>query len=211
MFSPLQPVRKRSKLGFALSLTLHAAVIAALLYRPEAPLLRPSGSLHGNGGGSTVTHLYLPGASVVPQEKAQAAETKKSQLAVIRPKPKAAAPEPQVAATQPGLRPGMPGYVLGSLASGFASEHDVRIALPVFSPDPPVIRAKLPDWVRGDVIIEVTIDERGAVTETRVLQAVGFGLEETITDTLRNWRWVPAKVDGIAVASRQDVHFHFPS
>jgi len=211
MFSSLQPARKRSPLGFAVSIALHAAVFAALLYRPEPPLLRPSGSLHGNGGGSTITHLYLPGASVVPQEKAKPAEPKHTQLAALRAKPKPAPPEPHMAATQPGIRPGMPGYVLGSLTSGFASEHDVRIALPVFSPDPPVVRAKLPDWVRGDVVVEVTIDERGTVTQTRILQRVGYGLEDTIAETLRNWRWVPAKVDGVAVASRQDVHFHFPS
>jgi TonB family protein len=105
----------------------------------------------------------------------------------------------------------MPGYVLGSLTEGFVSEHDVRIALPVFSPDPPVSRAGLPEWIRGDVIIEVTIDEHGTVTQTRVLQTVGFGLESTIAETLRSWRWLPAKVDGISVASRQDMQFHFPS
>jgi len=210
MFDPVQPARKHRPLAFAASLALHAAVFAALLYKPEPALLRPSGSLHGNGGGSTVTHLYLPGASVVAQEKAKPAETKHSQLPALRSKPKAE-PEPQVAATQPGLRPGMPGYVLGSLTNGFANEHDVKVALPVFYPDPPVIRAKLPDWIRGDVIVEVTIDENGTVTQTRVLQTVGYGLESTIEQTLRNWRWVPAKVDGIAVASRQDVHFHFPS
>jgi protein TonB len=149
---------------------------------------------------------------VVQQAEAKPAEIKHSQLQVSRSKPKPAPePEPQVAATQPGLRPGMPGYVLGSLTTGFANEHDVKIALPVFYPDPPVVRAKLPDWVRGDVIVEVTIDENGKVSQTRVLQTVGYGLENTIAETLRSWRWVPAKVDGVAVASRQDVHFHFPS
>jgi TonB family protein len=210
MFDTLQPAKKRRLFAFVASVAVHAAVFAALLYKPEPPLLRPTGSLHGNGGGSTVTHLYVPGASVVAQEKAKPAETKHSQLPALRSKP-TPEPEPQVAATQPGVRPGMPGYVLGSLTTGFANDHDVKIALPVFYPDPPVVRAKLPNWISGDVIVEVTIDENGAVTQTRVLQTVGYGLEKTIESTLRNWRWVPAKVDGIAVASRQDVHFHFPS
>jgi len=47
--------------------------------------------------------------------------------------------------------------------------------------------------------------------QTRVLQTVGYGLEVVVVDTLRQWRFIPAKVDGVAVASRQDVHFHFPS
>jgi len=29
--------------------------------------------------------------------------------------------------------------------------------------------------------------------------------------TLKGWRFKPATVDGIAISSRQDVHFHFPS
>ena len=107
--------------------------------------------------------------------------------------------------------PGLPGSAVGTLSSGLASGHDVRIALPVFAPDPPVVRARLPEWVRGDVVVEVTIDETGAVVDTRVLQTPGYGLEEIIVATLRQWHFTPAKIDGVAVASRQDVHFHFPS
>ena len=113
--------------------------------------------------------------------------------------------------TDQSLSPGMPGYILGSLSSGFVNEHDVRIALTRVAPEPPIVRAKLPEWVRGDVIVEITIDERGNVVETRVLQTVGYGLDAVVVDTLRQWQFIPAKVDGVAVASRQDVHFHFPS
>ncbi len=109
------------------------------------------------------------------------------------------------------LLPGMPGFILGSLTDGFASNHDVRAAVSVVAPDPPIARAKLPQWIRGDVIVEVTIDEKGSVIATRVLQTVGFGLDQVIVDTLRQWRYIPARVDGMAVASREDVHFHFPS
>jgi TonB family protein len=107
--------------------------------------------------------------------------------------------------------PGMPGFILGSLTDGIATDHDVRAAVSIVAPDPPIVRAKLPDWIRGDVIVEVTIDEKGSVIGTRVLQTVGFGLDQVIVDTLRQWRYLPAKVDGVAVASREDVHFHFPS
>jgi TonB family protein len=105
----------------------------------------------------------------------------------------------------------MPGYILGSLSSGFADQHDVHIALPLLAPNPPIDSDKLPGWIRGDILVEVTIDERGNVVQTRVLQTVGYGLELVVANTLRQWRFIPAKVDGVAVASRQDVHFHYPS
>jgi protein TonB len=59
--------------------------------------------------------------------------------------------------------------------------------------------------------VEVTIDEQGAVTETRLLQSLEPGIDERVVATVRNWRFKPATVDGVAISSRQDVHFHYPS
>jgi TonB family protein len=213
MFKLLQSESSgRRRMACAVSVAVHGIVLAVLAYRPVPPLLQPSGSLRGEGGRRSVQMLYLPGRSVTdPSPRAELREGK------LAPPPKshkrnhpARLPEP-AAASPETARAGRPGSPFGSLSSGVASEHDVRIALPVFAPEPPVIRAKLPEWLRGDVIVEVTIDEHGTVVEARVLQSAGFGLEEPIVNTLRQWRFIPAKIDGVAVASRQDVHFHFPS
>jgi TonB family protein len=161
--------------------------------------------------------LVAPGASVLSNPKLENEGFQKKELLAPkhqRPKTKQKESERQVqAAVSPNrdLRPGMPGFILGSLASGIASDQDVRIALPVHAPDPPIVRAKLPEWIRGDVIVEVTISEAGEVTDTVVLETVGYGLEQTVVETLRKWRWIPATIDGVKVASKQDVRFHFPS
>jgi TonB family protein len=65
--------------------------------------------------------------------------------------------------------------------------------------------------MQGDVIVEVTIDEKGNVTNTKVIQSLLQEVDDKVIATLRNWRFKPASVDGIAISSRQDVHFHFPS
>ena len=36
----------------------------------------------------------------------------------------------------------------------------------------------------------------GDVVETRVLKSLGFGLDDVIVETLRKWRYQPAKIDG---------------
>ena len=208
--------RQFSRTAIGASVCLHILFLAALMYKPIPPLLKQTTSLKGDGGrGQQVIALIAPGANVplsplltnepLAEKKMHAPRrrSKKELAAVPEPKPLPAASD--------SLKPGMPGYVLGSLTTGFASSHDVHIALPVHAPDPPIVRAKLPDWIRGDVIVEVTIDEQGHVTNTVVLQTVGFGLEDTVVATLREWKWVPAMVDGLKVASRQDVRFHFPS
>ena len=61
------------------------------------------------------------------------------------------------------------------------------------------------------MIVEVTIDSQGNVTQTRILQSLQQEIDQKVIATLRNWRFQPATVDGTAISSRQDVHFHFPS
>lgn len=207
------PRAHRSRRPRLASLVIHLLAIAALVYRPAPRFLTASPSLRGNGGRGSVIALATPGVNalhapprVEPEEPRRLTPPRKSRAA--RPAP---SPARAVASDPKSLLPGMPGFVLGSLTDGFASDHDVRAAISIVAPDPPIVRARLPEWIRGDVIVEVTIDEKGNVIATRVLQTVGFGLDQVIVETLRQWRYVPARVDGVAVASREDVHFHFPS
>jgi protein TonB len=81
----------------------------------------------------------------------------------------------------------------------------------VVFPNPAVDRSDIPSGVAGDVVVEVTIDEKGNVADTKVLESLGYGLEDKVLEALKNWRFTPATMNGIAIASRQDVHFHFPS
>jgi len=64
---------------------------------------------------------------------------------------------------------------------------------------------------RGDVIVEITIDAQGSVVEERLLQGLGHGVDERVIAVLRDWRFRPATRNGVAIPSKHDVHFHFPS
>jgi protein TonB len=97
------------------------------------------------------------------------------------------------------------------MIDGPITGHEVHVAYPIVYPDLPIARTELPSDVQGDVVIEVTIDSQGNVVETRILQAIGHGIDEKIVATLRHWRYQPATLDGVPVASKHDVHFHFPS
>jgi TonB family protein len=97
----------------------------------------------------------------------------------------------------------------GSTFAGPGSGTEATPALPLVFPDPDIYPWQL-KGLQGDVIVEVTIDERGNVTQTRVLQSLAQEIDERVIATLRNWRFKPASVDGTAISSRQDVHFHFP-
>ena len=88
---------------------------------------------------------------------------------------------------------------------------EVVPAFPVIYPDPPVSRGDLPAGIQGDVIVQVTIDPQGNVVETKLIQGIGYGIEQKVLDVLQRWRFHPAVRDGVNIASQHIVHFHYPS
>lgn len=204
--------------AWLISAALHGLVLAALLQRPEPKFYQPSSALRGDGGGN-VTQLVFstPGRSALEYraelETPEEPERNRLTAPARKPKPRSESkPVPQPPTVQVASdKPGRPGFILGSEYIGVPSDHDIRIAYPIFHPDPAINRAALPEWIRGDVILEIIIDHTGIVTDAKVLQTVGFGLEEKVLEAVRNWRYKPATFDGMPVASKQDVRFHFPS
>jgi TonB family protein len=87
----------------------------------------------------------------------------------------------------------------------------VMPALPQVFPDPPVSRADIPAGVEGDVIVEVTIDEQGNVSEMKLTQGIGYGIDEKVMAVLRRWHFRPATRNGVNIASQHLVHFHYPA
>jgi len=55
--------------------------------------------------------------------------------------------------------------------------------------------------VEGQVILLLEIDERGRVTEARVLEGLGYGLDEVAAQAARSFRFEPATSDGGPVAT----------
>src|SRR5947207_10659828 len=48
-------------------------------------------------------------------------------------------------------------------------------AIPLVFPDPSIFAWQLPQGLQGDVVVEITIDERGSVTDARLLQSLKGG------------------------------------
>jgi TonB family protein len=213
MLFDYNPPRPRPARAIGWSVLAHAVAIGLLVWVTAPSYLHEVESLHGRDGNRSVIALLSPGISapfraktiaeqqdkklhLPPKVKARSSEAKKMEAS--------ASTENKVADTTPGTQNGF-------LSFGLSSDHDVRVAYATFAPDPPIDRSKLPEWIRGDVVVEVAISDKGDVLETRVLKSLGFGLEDVIVETLRKWHYQPARVDGRAVASKHDVYFHFPS
>lgn len=218
MFSELQqPGSERWSRSMLASLAIHVAVLFFLIYRGAPVLVRPSDVDQGIAGSSgSLSIVYL--APVGPERTSSAAEEPHPSLHASltpTPKPPKAKSKPskvdqptQQNAPEQTARGGSPwGRVPGSPLTG----DEVVPALPEVFPDPPVARADLPAGVEGDVIVEVTIDAQGNVVETKLLQGIGYGVEQKVLAVLQRWHFRPAMRDGVTISSQHIVHFHYPA
>jgi len=200
------------------SVAAHLAVLAVLVFHnPRVIDLSPDWLAYGDAA-HTYKLTYLPPAArndAVPRDAAKMLFPVRASKVRPHSQPPEPAPEPQqvnvVADAEAADHNSRAGSPLGTMIDGPITGHEVHVAYPVVYPDPPVARAELPRDLQGDVVIEVTIDSQGNVVETKIVQAIGHGIDEKIEATLRRWHYQPATLDGAPVASRHDVHFHFPS
>jgi TonB family protein len=216
MFQELpNPGRKLNARSLIASLALHVVAIALLVHRAAPVFVMPSEVALGlpNSSGSVV---YLAPVGVekseAPQEKPKLA-LHAQPILKAQPLPEPSKAKEDSASTPSQLEATMhAGSPYGSRIPGAPlTGSEVIPALPQVFPDPNVRRDDLPPGVQGDVVVEVTIDEHGNVIELKLIRGIGYGIEERVLATLRQWRFRPASKDGVTIASQHIVTFHYPS
>lgn len=102
-------------------------------------------------------------------------------------------------------------FLVSAVAIGSARQRDKQ-APPRF--DPPVVTSvvdaayPLQSVASGTVVLEVSLDDTGAISDVRVVRAIP-SLTEPAERSVRQWRFQPAKLDGKPVASKVPVAFSF--
>ena len=186
-----------------LSFATHLLLLWACCIGSLRPFITPSdvdlGIPHSLGSLSIV---YL--APVGPEQAKPSPYRTEAGFAgkLLVPKPKPPKPEPKreeaAAARQPmrRCRPPVADRSSASVPGSPLTGDEVVPAFPDVYPDPPVSRGDLPAGVQGDVIVEVTIDPDGNVIETKLLQGIGYGVEQKVLEVLQRWHFHPAMRDG---------------
>jgi TonB family protein len=214
MFAQLHlGLRRQHAASLAVSLVLHMAMIAWLLRQPTPTFIAPSSVVFGDNGTSVsnVYWLHVPVERVSRSAPDASAKRPVSWTASSRTAPEGAAARETAADQNPGeiAEARAAGSPLGTLYEGSATGDEVRPALPIAYPDPDVDRAELAGIVEGDVIVEITIDERGNIVDRIVLRSMGPALDGKVLAALERWRFRPATRNGVPIPSKQDVHYHF--
>src|SRR5260370_38916729 len=217
MFTGLQPTglqptssgRRRDR-AVVVSVAAHLAVLAVLVsHNPRVIELSPHWLAYGDAA-HTYKLTYFPPAArndAVPRDAAKLLFLVRASKVRPQSQPPEPAPEPQqvnvVADAEAADHNSRAGSPLGTMIDGPITGHEVHVAYPVVYPDPPVARAELPRDLQGDVVIEVTIDSQGNVVETKIVQAIGHGIDEKIEATLRRLHYQQAPLDAAPVDSMQ--------
>jgi TonB family protein len=207
--------RKGWDLALLISFAAHCVVVFLLAYRPAPTFIMPSDVELGIPGSSgTLTYLAPVGWERATPPQAKPKLKLNTAVSKVPPPPLAPAPRdnsnPVESSNLEATARG--GSLYGARIPGAPlTGHEIVPALPQVFPDPAVSRADLPPGVQGDVVVEVTIDEQGNVIETRLIRGIGYGIEDRVLATLRQWHFRPASKDGITIASQHIVTFHYPS
>jgi protein TonB len=209
-----QPARRR-RWGFSvfLSSAIHGLVVALLCWPTMPEFVKPVLLARGEGGSATPVSvvLYVPNdlqlaaAEKPPLLSLPASAQKKKQRSKLRKRANVL----EEAENRPNSAEA--GSEQGSAYDGASSGDEIKPALPVAFQDLKIGRSELPSGLQGDVVVEITIDAQGVVVEERLLQGLGHGVDERVIAVLRDWRYRPATRNGVAIPSKYDVHFHFPS
>lgn len=80
---------------------------------------------------------------------------------------------------------------------------------PIYRPDPPRLAEDPKARYSGSMVLAVTLDAQGNVTDAKVVRPVGRESDEEIVDAVKLWRFTPAMRGGTPVASRVSVELTF--
>ena len=217
---------KAQPIGMFISLGIHVVLVAWLLFSFRPTFVKVNSVAHGAASGSAKV-TYFPASSFkilrtsAPLDWAAVMNPLKSgesKLALAdKRKPTASrAQKAQILRTRAnqssksrhGDEATPAGSPYGSLSSGTAIGLEIRPALWVSGFDPTLNSSDL-RGMNDTMIVEITIDERGNIVNKTVLHSLGAEIDSRVLAALESWHFLPARRDGVAIASKQDVHFHF--
>jgi periplasmic protein TonB len=105
-----------------------------------------------------------------------------------------------------GLGPGSGGGTGGGV---FSVGGDVSAPIPIYKPEPPYSEEARKAKYQGTVVLYIVVDSQGNVNDARVVKPLGLGLDEKAVDTVRTWKFTPAKRAGVPVTVRVMVEVSF--
>lgn len=91
----------------------------------------------------------------------------------------------------------------------YAVGNGVSMPRPIYSPEPEFSEEARRVKLQGEVTLLATIGADGLPRNIRVVRSLGMGLDEKALDTVKTWRFEPAKMNGRPVAVQMNIIVNF--
>lgn len=206
---------------------LHCIVLVLILLAPNPVIVKVKQLRQGNDGRS-YARLYWSNEAPDLSANSETSNPKQEREATIRSK------KLETPSKSPQLRlekherllaanrnehtfgsgknstPATAGSIYGSLNEGGLNGSEVRPALWIAGPNPALAAEDFAQGMEGSVIVEITIDDQGNVVATSLLQSLSPAVDARVIEALQMAHFIPAKRNGVAIPSKQDVYYHFP-
>ena len=187
----------------SLSCAVHTVVLLAVAGnwgRMHAVGVAPR--LPGDLNGTQVTLEYRPGGA--PPAVANALHAPK-QLPLPAPALQAKTVPLLAPSTANTAAPGT-----GLTGESSLGDGNISIALVRTHPRPAPDLSGLPHGTAGDVVVDVVIDEQGRIAQATLERGLGGAIDQMVIATVqREWTFAPATKNGVAIASEQELLFHY--
>ena len=63
--------------------------------------------------------------------------------------------------------------------------------------------------IEGTVTLAIVVDQKGDVTDAKVVKGLGYGLDENAIVAVKEWKYKPAEKDGEPIAVKMEVTVDF--
>jgi len=102
-----------------------------------------------------------------------------------------------------------PARTTTSRAEPFKPGAGVTAPTPTYKPEPPYSEKARKAKYQGWTVLWLVVDAEGNVAEARVVKPLGVGLDEQALETVRTWKFKPAKRGGVPIPVRVMVEVNF--
>ena len=206
---------QRRRMGALLSITLHACLLMLSIgigIRARFPQTALQATQFVKvarvavSGGSHAIRIQLPEDPAAAHTRHPAENTDPAKKTILPMKP------PPVPVRSGGGAPSSPhtGDGSGQAARGNgADSYDAQPAFPVFSPSPKVADRSLLPAVELKVVVDVRVDEQGGVVGETLVKGMGTIIDQIVLETVKQWRFHPATVNGKPVPTEAELIFPF--
>lgn len=88
-------------------------------------------------------------------------------------------------------------------------EGDVEKPVRIHGPAPTYPALAKEERIQGQVVAKAVITKEGDVEDVEIVESLGEDFDQTVLDTLAQWKFEPAKLDGEPVAVFYTLTFNF--